>query len=337
MAWIFLVTSLIDFNLWAAGQLQQERTPEKQTTFRHLGTVNNVIKKISCGWDFLAILTSAGQVHFIGRNSPGFRLEDGSNPHWIDKISPIPLNTLKFATIAAGLRHIVAVSDMDRVFEFKGGKTRELFPGDSLKVVGCSAGAHHSVIWTDDGHVGVWGDNRFGQAGQSKDEKTERPKKVDDIRWISSDVFNNERIVDVQSGWSHILLLTESGKVFSWGRSDFGQLGRPITKPDLFPAPSAWPQKGLIFDPTPHLVSLSTAFPIRSISVGAEHCLALTEDGQLWTWGWNEHGSCGVAPDTSENSSWSVPIPRLVVVGGGDGVVRLAAAGYSHSMALLDA
>lgn len=202
----------------------------------------------------------------------------------------------------------------------------------------------------DDGRVGIWGDIRFGQAGPLQDEITENLKKIDDIRWISSDFFNNELIVDVQSGWSHILLLTgifvplvnhvffysESGKVFSWGRSDLGQLGRQAVKPDLFLRPSVWPQKGHIFDPTPQLVSVPTPSPVRSISARAEHCLALTEKGQLWTWGWNEHGSCGVAPDPGSTSPWSVPIPRRVVVGTGDSVVRLAAAGYGHSMALLD-
>lgn len=140
--------------MWVVGQLEQKETSDRQTIFRNLGTVNSAINCISSGWEFLAILTSIGQVYFIGRNSPGFRLEDGSNPPWIGEISPLPLNNLKFCSIATGLRHIVAISDTNRVFEFKSGKIRELFLEHSSKVTGCSAGAHHSVIWTGKTYFG---------------------------------------------------------------------------------------------------------------------------------------------------------------------------------------
>lgn len=94
-----------------------------------------------------------------------------------------------------------------------------------------------------------------------------------------------------------------------------------------------WPQEGLVFDPTPQLVPIDTSSSIRSISAGAEHSLALTEDGQLWTWGWNEHGTCGINPEEMEN----VLTPRRVVIGDESKFIRLVAAGYGFSMSLVDA
>lgn len=34
------------------------------------------------------------------------------------------------------------------------------------------------------------------------------PRKTDRVQWISNSFFLNERIIDVKSGWSHILALT---------------------------------------------------------------------------------------------------------------------------------
>ncbi|VDN96919.1 unnamed protein product [Rodentolepis nana] len=321
-----------DNSLWAAGQLDQNGTMEKQKTFVFLGSIKNGIQFISCGWDFCVVLTACGQLYFRGRNSPGFELDNGLVPSWIGRISLLPLNTLKFSSVAAGLRHVVAVADCNKVLEFKGGTTRELLLEKSIKVSRCSAGAHHSVISTTDGKVGVWGDNRFGQCGPLVNGCTYRPKKADEIQWISSEYFNNDNIIDVQSGWSHILALTESGKVYSWGRSDFGQLGRTILSPGISSSSSVWPQKGLVFDPTPHLVQIGTSSSIISISAGAEHSLALTEDGQLWTWGWNEHGNCGVDPEEMGN----VLTPKRVVIEDESRPISLVAAGYGFSMSLVD-
>ena len=32
---------------------------------------------------------------------------------------------------------------------------------------------------------------------------------------------------------------------------------------------------------------------VSQLSVGSEHNLAVTKEGKLFVWGWNEHGSCG--------------------------------------------
>lgn len=39
---------------------------------------------------------------------------------------------------------------------------------------------------------------------------------------------------------------------------------------------------------------------ITSIAAGSEHSMALDSRGKLWTWGWNEHGSCGNGDTTNQ-------------------------------------
>lgn len=38
--------------------------------------------------------------------------------------------------------------------------------------------------------------------------------------------------------------------------------------------------------------AFSVPSPVKKLLCGTEHTAALLEDGQLWTWGWNEHGTC---------------------------------------------
>ncbi|VDM25607.1 unnamed protein product [Hydatigera taeniaeformis] len=341
--------------IWGAGQLGPKEESERQTRLRMLGKVEEGIKAVSCGWDFLVVLSKTGKVYFRGHNSPGF-VFNKSTPMWIGELSPVVLDVAETRHIGAGLRHVVVVSCTGEVFEWKGGKVREVVVDKKGAILGCSTGAHHTVLWTDDGCVGVWGDVRFGQGGPSMDEADGLPRRSGRVLWISSACFLNERVVDVQSGWSHILALTESGKVFSWGRCDFGQLGRTIGGAAM--TSMAWPQSGSVFDATPDVVSLP-ASSVRLISAGAEHCLAVIGETEVWMWGWNEHGNCGAVETSPASASsadavvvrmseggasrlplsrregWCVALPRRVSFAG-KGKVVLAAACYGYSMVFTD-
>src|SRR5437764_8271416 len=35
-------------------------------------------------------------------------------------------------------------------------------------------------------------------------------------------------------------------------------------------------------------------FKVKTIKCGSEHSLVLSTDGQCVSWGWNEHGNCGI-------------------------------------------
>ncbi|KAJ8299033.1 hypothetical protein KUTeg_023093 [Tegillarca granosa] len=71
-----------------------------------------------------------------------------------------------------------------------------------------------------------------------------------------------------------------SGNVYSWGRNDYGQLGRSCDGS---------------YD---HIPGLVTGLKnVASLSCGSEHNLALTDDGTLFSWGWNEHGICGTGDE----------------------------------------
>ncbi|VDD75613.1 unnamed protein product [Mesocestoides corti] len=296
--------------IWIAGQLKPKELATQRATFQVLGEIEEGISALACGWDFILVLSQSGKLYFGGHNTPGFLLKDMPITKWLDGLASVT-NVPPIQHIAAGLCHAVVISDA--------------------------------------GNVGVWGDVRFGQGGISpcllSDEKG-RSGRTDQIQWIRNEFFDNDRIIDIQSGWSHILALTESGKVFSWGRNDFGQLGRqsPIGQmSNNGRLGASWPVSGLTFDATPRPIPLPSK--IVAISAGSEHCLALDSAGGVWAWGWNEHGMCGTSgncsvalsdeelsePLTPSHPGWCIREPRPVQL---VGKATCIAAGYGHSMAL---
>lgn len=78
---------------------------------------------------------------------------------------------------------------------------------------------------------------------------------------------------------------------------------------------------------TPTRVNALETFRITHLSMGVGHSLAVTEHGQLLTWGLNDNGQLGYT------SSESSPIPKLVA-GVRDLVFVRVAAGSAHSLAL---
>ena len=84
--------------------------------------------------------------------------------------------------------------------------------------------------------------------------------------------------------------------------------------------------------PAPALVeALQTAGAVvRSVSVGAAHMVALTRDGQVWTWGKAEYGRCGNGPGAQ-----ATPQP-VEVLAEQRARCLSAAAGGAHSLAALE-
>ncbi|XP_061720910.1 RCC1 domain-containing protein 1 [Cydia pomonella] len=93
------------------------------------------------------------------------------------------------------------------------------------------------------------------------------------------DVFNCiGKVCDVQCGYEHYLLLTDKGRVYSWGNGRRLQLGHG----DLNSIDS------------PKEVEALSGINITKISAGGWHSLALSESGDLYAWGWNETGQLGI-------------------------------------------
>ncbi|XP_073664758.1 secretion-regulating guanine nucleotide exchange factor isoform X6 [Tursiops truncatus] len=199
------------------------------------------VQQVACGWDFTIILTENGQVLSCGSNSFG----QLGIPHGPRRcVVPQAIEPLreKVVSIAAGLRHALAATASGIVFQWGTGLAssgRRLCPGQTLplfltakepsRVTGLEnsqavcvlAGSDHSASLTDAGELFVWGSNKHGQLA-SHAAFLPVPQKIE------AHCFQNEKIAAVWNGWTHLVAQTETGKVFTWGRADYGQLGRTL-------------------------------------------------------------------------------------------------------------
>jgi hypothetical protein len=158
-------------------------------------------------------------------------------------------------------------------------------PGQK-KVLNVTCGGYHLLVCARD--VGSFqtilytsGLNQYGQLGMGDTEDRHELTPVETLR--------DEHIVKCAAGEHFSLGLNLTGnKIFSWGRSDYGQLG-------LF----GEQQKSGEFESTPQRVPFpdmdcpksTTLF--ETISAGDRHGIAITTVGQVYTWGFGETGTTG--------------------------------------------
>lgn len=125
------------------------------------------------------------------------------------------------------------------------------------KIDKLSCGQNHLIFVHPDNSVSGYGANQFGQ--------TDR-------------VEIGHPINKILCGWKHNGVLLRTGDVLLWGRNTYGQLGR---------------NTGLNIDYVRHPIRLVVFDKFKDFFLGAEHGLAITNLGQIVTFGWNEHGNCG--------------------------------------------
>jgi alpha-tubulin suppressor-like RCC1 family protein len=229
------------------------------------------------------------------------------------------------------------------------------------QITAIAAGTAHSLALSADGAVWTWGDNSSGQLGDGTRQNRSRPVRVYGVAGataIAGGLFhslvvagglvwslgNNEYgqlgdrtigatgfygccsadlfaqpvtglvgVVGVAAGATHSLAVTADGTAWAWGQAHYGQLGNGI-KDD-------WAKH-----PTPTSVSSISNVVAVASGANANHSLALTRDGAVWSWGDNWAGQLG---DGTRDRS-AVP----VAVRGVTSHISMIAAGDYFSLAL---
>ena len=92
--------------------------------------------------------------------------------------------------------------------------------------------------------------------------------------------------------------LRGGGCVYSWGRGEFGALGHGDTKDKTIP----------------RLLDELRGVRVVDIACGTGHSLVVSEAGDVYAWGWNSKGQCGV-PQASIADSVCVPTPLGSLLG----------------------
>ncbi|XP_035204637.1 RCC1 domain-containing protein 1-like isoform X2 [Stegodyphus dumicola] len=103
-------------------------------------------------------------------------------------------------------------------------------------------------------------------------------------------------IAEVVCGKEHVLILSNSGQVFSYGVGSKGQLGHGTIE-----------NLG-----KPSLLDALDGIKIIAIAAGGWHSAAISNDGDLYMWGWNESGQLGFP--CSELQSDKLPLTEIETV-----------------------
>ncbi|KAL6443146.1 hypothetical protein ACFW04_002830 [Cataglyphis niger] len=297
---------------------------------------HEVIVDVCCGWDCSAALTRDGELYVWGSNRYGQLGLDHSIFPTILQPRKISIGE-RIRCVSMGLRHTAIVTESRELYTCGANnrgqlglinpktmepyillhtftKVLELTKRENIENVVC--GQYHTVVITKNQknmyNIYVFGDNKHGQLGFY-------PKTFSETRlWqpicISLPGMQIDTPIQIHAGWSHINILSD-GVIFSWGRNDYGQLGHLSNSQNKI----SIEKKLQHIEHIPRIIQLS---------VGSEHNVALTDDGALLCWGWNEHGNCG-----NGNTENVLKPEFLSVLFNSVGI--LIGAGTGHSLAVI--
>ncbi|GMY12552.1 ultraviolet-B receptor UVR8 isoform X2 [Fagus crenata] len=220
--------------------------------------------------------------------------------------------------ISAGASHSVALLSGNIVCSWGRGEDGQLGHGDAEdrllptqlsalddhEIVSITCGADHTIAYSQSRvEVYSWGWGDFGRLGHGNSSDLFTPQPIKALHGL--------KIKQIACGDSHCLAVTVEGEVQSWGRNQNGQLGLGNTEDALVP------QKIQAFQ----------GVSIKMVAAGAEHTAAVTEDGELYGWGWGRYGNLGLG-DRNDRL-----VPEKVSAVDGEKMVMVAC-GWRHTIAV---
>jgi uncharacterized repeat protein (TIGR02543 family) len=125
------------------------------------------------------------------------------------------------------------------------------------------------------------------------------------------------QVDDFKAGFDFHVMLNSDGRVFTWGRNTYGQLGNGSFEDSSFPS-----------EITQNFTGLDNDEKIIDIQLGSYHALALTSNGKVFAWGYNAFGQIG--DGTTANRNLPVNITSRIMLPTLHKVWKISA-GFSNS------
>ena len=288
------------------------------------------VTQIAAGRYHSLALTSTGQLYAFGYNYFGQLGSTTNNkseePNPTPTLVTLPGEVGHVTQIAAGAYHSLALTSTGQLYAFGDNSVGQLgnatnrsgepnptptlvtLPGEVGPVTQIAAGAYHSLALTSTGQLYAFGNNYYGQLGNTTNNAVEEPNPTPTLVTLPSEVGH---VTQIAAGANHSLALTSTGQLYAFGENYFGQLGNTTNNRKQEP------------NPTPTLVTLpSEVGHVTQIAAGANHSLALTSTGQLYAFGENYFGQLGNT--TNNRKQEPNPTPTLVTLPGGASIDTMA-------------
>ena len=290
------------------------------------------IVDISAGYGHTVAIDEEGKVCTWGDNKGG-QLGDGTTTN---SVLPIcisdkdnELKGKKIISISAGGYHTVAIDKEGKVYTWGDNEVGQLGDGTANDIVApiysaepiCLTDKENElkrmktvkvvmeetvVSLAESGKIYIW---------EVKDGTAIHNACISD----EENELKGKKIVDISAGDGHTVALDEEGKVYTWGKNNFGQLGDGTATNSSLPI--------CISDKENELKGKR----IVDISAGYRHTVAIDEEGKAYTWGYNEYGQLG--DGTTTNSVLPICISEKENELKGKRIVDISA-GYRHTVAI---
>ncbi|XP_065045484.1 ultraviolet-B receptor UVR8-like isoform X6 [Musa acuminata AAA Group] len=230
-------------------------TSEKEE--RHSGSLSDQVSPRLQGSRIGGVVsefdTGCGEKNSKRRRLSSAKVEQENKSSSEETLSALPclvtLDTgVRIASVAAGGRHTLALSDTGALLTFGWGLYGQCGQGSTndqlspkcvssllgIKIHEVAAGLWHTICTSVDGGVFSFGGNQFGQLGTGSDQAETLPKLLD------APCLENKSAKRVSCGARHTAVMTEhfiasidtttcgvagDGQVFCWGWNKYGQLG----------------------------------------------------------------------------------------------------------------
>ncbi|MET1006867.1 MAG: hypothetical protein ABWX96_15060 [Propionibacteriaceae bacterium] len=242
------------------------------------------------GVEFTVALTRAGEVHTWGGNEAG----QLGTPDVRTRRTPARLELpggARARAIAVGTDHVLVLTRSGNLLAWGSNHWGQLGDGTTedrhqpvrirtREIASIAAGNAISVAVTRRGDVLTWGRNNHGQLAQSSEAEREVHTPT------AARLPRGTQVRAVDAGRHHLVVLTETGRLLSFGLDGFGHAA-----PSELHLKSAWGR-------------------VRSISAGDEFTLALTNRHVLLGWGQNLNGQLGQGDTLARVHPTAITLPR---------------------------
>ena len=292
------------------------------------GTTENSAKPVKVFGLISVTMVAAGGQHSVAVDSNGTMWGWGSNI--VGQLStgttgtdpvvvPVRASGISNAAqVAAGFAATYVVDTVGNLFavgrndrsQLGIGTSQDIIVSSPRAVVGVApvtqvdAGQIHAVALRYDNIAWAWGDDYYGQLGDTKaGDPDPNPSPVRGF------IVNGKNLaIGIAAGVNHTAVLgaasdgSANSRVWTVGQGRFGQLGNGKTP-----------------DSQSLRVDASNLTQVAKIDAGALHTLALDTAGRVWAWGRNLNGEIGDGTTTQRTTPVQVP--------GLSGVIGISAGG----------
>ena len=299
-----------------------------------------IITQLSAKVWYALALASDGTVYSWGFNSWG-QLGNGTSGTANNASAPVavktagtPMEGKTIMQVAAGATHSLALATDGTIYAWGKNEYGQLgndsttnssvpvavkttgTPMEGKTIIQIHAGYEHSLALASDGTVYAWGRNNSGQLGKNDATDAHIPAAVQTLGTSMA----GKVIVQLAAGNSQSMALASDGTVYTWGWNQYGQLGNGTTTDSRIPV-------AVVTTGTPMAGKV-----VSQIAAGNAHALAMTDDGIVYTWGWNQYGQLG--NNSTINSSLPVAVKTTGTPLAGKIITQITSGGSPNSLVL---